>query len=304
MKKTVVIILALLPIVLLLIIAFAGRILSTYQRIDVERVVFTDDNGKALANEAVITISTGETVSTRIQIYPELATDKRVSYSSSNERVCTVDKDGAVTGISAGSATIVVKTADGNKTAQLTVIVRADGVTGVTLTPETLSMMIGESYDLRTEVVPNAALNKKVTYETSDPSVVTVGATGKVKAVGAGTAIVTVTTSDGGFTDTCTVTVTDSTPPLFFDFTSVAGMQQTGVGYISSTDAVDLFSGLEFIEEIEKGDILFRVVGGGAAVDENGVLTFNQSGMVNVIAYVGDADDPTYSAEVRIAWLG
>ena len=43
MKKTIILILALLPIVLLVVISIAGRILSTYQHIEVARVVFTDE---------------------------------------------------------------------------------------------------------------------------------------------------------------------------------------------------------------------------------------------------------------------
>lgn len=305
MKKTVILILALLPIVLLIVIAFAGRILSTYQHIAVERVVFTDDNGEELGADASLTLSTGETKSTAIKVYPELAADKRVSYSSTNEAVCTVDANGAVTGVGAGSATIIVRTADGNKTAMLDVIVRADGVTGVTLTPEAISMMIGESKDLEVRVEPYAALNKHVTYTTSDPSVVTVSAIGKLTAVGAGTATVTVTTADGGFTDTCTVTVTEDTPPLLFDFTGVAGMQQTGTGYLSAQPTVTLTQGLVIDQEqISLNEIRFRIISGDdATVDENGTLTFTNSGVVIVKAFVGEESNPTFHAEIRIAWI-
>jgi len=305
MKKTVVLILLLLPIVLLLVIAIAGRMLSTYQRIDVSRVVFTDDSGKELDNSATFTLTVGQKKATKIRIYPELATDKRVSYTSSDETVCTVDAEGEITGVSAGSAIIMVRTADGDRTAMLTIIVRASGVTGVTLTPDTLSMMVGESKDLTVVVTPYAALNKKVTYTTSDSSVVTVSVTGKLKAVGAGTATVTVTTVDGGFTDTCVVTVTEDTPPIFFDFTGVAGMTQSGAGYISSVATVDLTAGLKIDEEINRSDIKLRIIqGDGATVNEDGTLTFENAGIVTVEAYVGDANDPTNRAEVRIAWFG
>lgn len=304
MKKTVVLILIFLPIVLLLVIALAGRVLSTYQRIDVESVAFINEDGNEFGDNDMLVIGTGETKPTKIRIYPELATDKRVSYSSSDEAVCTVDDIGAITGVSAGSAVIVVKTVDGNKTDMIGVIVRADNVTGVTLAPETLSMLIGDSYDLKVTVEPFSALNKKVTYTTSDPSVVTVSVTGKVRAVGAGTATVTATTADGGFTDTCMVTVSSDLPPIHFDFAGVAGMTYTGTGYISSQVSVNLNSGLKLIDEIE-GNVKFRVIqGDGAAVDENGILTFTHSGVIVVEAFVGDENDPTYRTEVRIALLG
>ncbi len=304
MKKTVVLILIFLPIVLLFVIAIAGRVLSTYQRIDVESVVFADELGEELDHTATLTVSCGETKPTKIRIYPELATDKRVSYTSTDTSVCTVDVEGAVTGVRAGSAVIMVKTADGDKTAILNVIVRADGVTGVTLTPETLIMMIGDSADLKVSVEPYAALNKKVSFTTSDPSIVTVSATSRLKAVGAGVATVTVTTDDGGFTCTCTITVVNATPPLFFDFKGVAGMQQTGTGYIALHNTVDLTAGLRFEDEIELSDIEFRIIqGNGATVDENGILTFAHQSIVVVEAFVGDENNLTCRAELRIAWI-
>ena len=304
MKKTVILILALLPIVLLIVISVAGRILSTYQHIEVARVVFVDDAGEESENAAKINLKVGETQSTKIKIYPELATDKRVSYTSTDEAVCTVDAEGRVTGVRSGSASIMVRTADGNKTAKLNVIIYADGVTGVILTPETLEMKIGESKDLTVIVEPYAALNKNVTYTTSDPSVVTVSATGKVRAVGAGTATVTVITDDGGFTDTCTVTVIEDLPPLLFDFTGVVGIEQTGTGYIIAQQTFDLTAGLVIDETIALSDVRFRIIqGDGATVDENGVLTFTQPGVVIVEAFVGDAENPTHRTDVRIAWI-
>lgn len=305
MKKTVVLILLLLPIVLLITIAFAGRILSTYQNISVERVVFVDDTGAELSADTVLTVGTGETKPTAVRIYPELASDKRVSYSSSDEAVCTVNGAGEVTGVAPGSAVIMVKTADGGKTAMLGISVKADGVTGVTLSPETLEMLIGESHTLSVTVEPYAALNKSVTFTTSNPDVVAVSATGKLTAVGAGTATVTVITKDGGFTATCTVTVKDDTPPLLFDFTGVEHMQQTGTGYISALPTVDLAAHLVIDEEqLKADDIHFLVVSGdGATVDENGVLTFTHPDVVVVRAFAGDTENPTFHTEIRIAWF-
>ncbi|MBE6604911.1 MAG: Ig domain-containing protein [Ruminococcaceae bacterium] len=305
MKKTVILILILLPIVLLVTISFAGRILSTYQHIAVERIFFADEEGKELGADATLVISTGETVATTIQILPELAADKRVQYTTSDESVCTVDDTGTITGVGAGSAIIMVKTVDGNKTAMLHVSVKADGVTGVMLTPETLEMKLGESDMLQAVVSPYAALDKSVTYTSSDPAVVTVSASGKVSAVGVGTAIVTVTTKDGGFTDTCTVIVVNDTPPLRFDFTGASGIIQSGTGYICHSAQVALADFL-LIDESQLGtaEIHFRVISGsGATVDDNGVLTFTQADVVVVEAYAGNIDDPISRVEVRLAWL-
>lgn len=79
-------------------------------------------------------------------------------------------------------------------------------VTGVTLSPATLEMTVGEEQTLRAEVAPTNATNKSITWTSSTPTVATV-ADGKVTAVSAGSATITVTTVDGGKTATCAVTV-------------------------------------------------------------------------------------------------
>ena len=77
----------------------------------------------------------------------------------------------------------------------------------VSLDPATASKTVGQTQQLTPTVLPASAVNKKVTYSTSDATKATVSATGLVTAVAAGTATITVTTVDGGFTDTCVVTV-------------------------------------------------------------------------------------------------
>lgn len=81
-------------------------------------------------------------------------------------------------------------------------------VTGVSLNTNTLELIAGEDATLIASVQPGKATNKNVTWASSDDAVATVDATGKVVAVAAGTAKITVTTTDGGKTAICDVTVT------------------------------------------------------------------------------------------------
>jgi len=87
-------------------------------------------------------------------------------------------------------------------------------VTGVTLNKTALALDSGASETLIASVQPDTAANKAVTWDSDDDKVATVDGNGKVTAVAAGTATITVTTDDGGFKDTCTVTVTDVTLSL------------------------------------------------------------------------------------------
>ncbi len=88
-------------------------------------------------------------------------------------------------------------------------------VTGVAVTRADLELNVGEGFHLGVRVTPKNATNPRVTWSTDNASVATVEKeSGQVKAVGAGKAVITVTTVDGGFTATCPVTVKEgSTPP-------------------------------------------------------------------------------------------
>lgn len=156
----------------------------------------------------------GETVTLTPQITPSNASNKSVAYSSSNEGVATVSDTGVVTAVSNGTAVITVTTVDGNKTATCTVTVNIPStivpVTGVSVSPTSKSLKVGETVQLVATVSPQNATNKSVTYVSSKPSVATVSETGLVTAKVAGTTTITVTTVDGNKTATSTITVTSS----------------------------------------------------------------------------------------------
>jgi Leucine-rich repeat (LRR) protein len=86
-------------------------------------------------------------------------------------------------------------------------------VSGVTLDRETLSIIVGDgealTVILKATVAPAEAMNKAVTWSSSDLAVATVDGGGKVTAEKEGTTLITVSTADGGHTAICVVTVTD-----------------------------------------------------------------------------------------------
>ena len=87
-------------------------------------------------------------------------------------------------------------------------------VTGVSVSPTTLSLVEGTSEQLRATVTPSDAADKTVSWTSSDAAVATVDNTGKVTAVKAGSATITVKTADGGKTATCAVSVTALVVPV------------------------------------------------------------------------------------------
>ncbi|MGN1060225.1 MAG: Ig domain-containing protein, partial [Candidatus Coproplasma sp.] len=143
-------------------------------------------------------------------VAPDNATNKTVSWSSSNTEVATVS-GGVVTALKEGTATITVTTEDGNKTATCAVTVEAADpvnvpVTGVTLNSSELTLRPNGTATLVATVAPSNATIKTVTWSSSNTAVATV-ADGVVTAVAEGTATITVTTTDGSKTATCAVTV-------------------------------------------------------------------------------------------------
>ena len=159
-------------------------------------------------NESNITLTVGGSYSLVATVLPADAENKSVKWESSNASVATVDNNGKVTAVAAGSATITVKTVDGGKTATCAVTVNAliVSVESVALDKTTLTLTEGESATLVATVNPSNATNKSVVWSSDNSAVATVSE-GAVTAVAPGTATITVKTEDGNKSATCVVTV-------------------------------------------------------------------------------------------------
>ncbi|SDZ37987.1 HYR domain-containing protein, partial [Proteiniborus ethanoligenes] len=204
--------------------------------------VTTDDGNKTATCDVTVTAATipvtgvtldqttmnltvgGATGTLTATVAPAEATNKNVSWSSSNEGVATVS-NGVVTPVSAGTTTITVTTDDGNKTATCDVTVTAATipVTGVTLDQTTMNLTAGGATGtLTATVTPEKATNKNVSWSSSNEGVATVS-NGVVTPVAAGSTTITVTTTDGGKTATCTVTV-ESAPDKVVTLKNIPGI--------------------------------------------------------------------------------
>ena len=171
-------------------------------------------------NKSSLSLKVGGSETLVATVLPANATNKNVTWSSSNENVASV-ANGVVTALSAGEASITVTTEDGNKTATAIVTVKDDtapvddpvAVTSVSLNKSSLSLKVGGTETLTATVLPSNATNKNVTWSSSDTTVATV-VNGKVTAKAAGQADITVKTEDGNKTATARVTVTESSDPV------------------------------------------------------------------------------------------
>ena len=163
-------------------------------------------------SDGKLSLKLGASVQLTATVTPSNATDKTVSWTSSNSSVAKVS-DGKVTAVKAGTATItataggktasVVVTVTDNPVSVESVSVSGDGVSG-----GKLSLKSGASAQLTATVKPDNATDRKVTWTSSDSSVANVMGTGVVTAGSkAGTA--TIKATAGGKSASVTVTVTD-----------------------------------------------------------------------------------------------
>lgn len=186
-----------------------------------------------------LTLSAGSTDTLIPTVMPSNATNKNVTWSSSDTSVATVSSGGVVKGVGAGRAVITARTASGNKTATCNVTV-TQPVTRITLNRKSVSLMPGETSGLTATASPDNATDKSITWSTDRKSVATVDSNGKVKGVSPGTAVITAADKSGNVKATCTVRVlfNDVISPSLWYYTPVYWAVDEGIatgsnGYFS-----------------------------------------------------------------------
>ena len=108
-------------------------------------------------DKPTLSMTEGETANLTAIVMPENATNKAVAWKSGNSGVADVDASGKVTAVKAGTSDITVTTADGGKTATCKVTVTAKSVpaTGLTLSPESLVFIEGQTKSINATVTPS-----------------------------------------------------------------------------------------------------------------------------------------------------
>ncbi len=137
-------------------------------------------------------LTVGETAQITANVLPANATDKRLTYASSNTGVATVEQSGKITAKKAGTANITV-TAAGGKYARVSVTVKDKIIAVERITAEILpstTILKGGTAQITAQVFPENATDKSLTYTSSDETVATVDNTGKVTAKATGTATI------------------------------------------------------------------------------------------------------------------
>lgn len=167
--------------------------------------IFTTLVTNIVLNETELNLSVNETYQLTSTIFPADATIQSLRWTSDDESVSVAD--GLVTAVSEGEATVTATAKDGSGVAATcAVTVSYVDATGISLSPSNLEIYTDQTSQLVVTFTPSNASNKNVTWDSDNEAVATV-TNGVVSGLTEGSATITATSEDGGFTATCSVSV-------------------------------------------------------------------------------------------------
>ena len=171
------------------------------------------------------TLDVGEKLQLYTEFMPATASNTDVYWSSSDEEIATVDKDGEVTAKSGGLVVIQCQSDDGGYNA-VCIITVIEEVTGITITPEQYKLGLGKTFQLKAEITNSTASDKDVEWRSSDESVVTVDQNGKIRGISLGYATITAMALDGSDAEaTCEIRVVTEVTGMTMNYTSITLIQ-------------------------------------------------------------------------------
>ena len=239
-----------------------------------------------------LSLEKGQSTTLFANITPDDASNKTITWTTSDANVVKVDQTGKITALNKGEATITAKA--GNKTAscKVTVIVP---VQSIKLDKTSFSLGKGQSMTLVATVTPDDASDKTIKWKSSDENIVQVDQTGKITAVGVGGA--TVTAQVGDKTATCKVTVIIPIESITLDKqkdTLIVGEETTLAANITPLDATYASTDIKWsssktsvatvvdgkVQAVGIGTTTIKVtIGGVSATCEVTVLVDSQNGV-------------------------
>lgn len=169
----------------------------------------------------------------RATVYPENALNKTIEWTTTDPTKATVDANGLVTFLKPGTVTIIAVSQDNPKVKAMCNLTIQIPVVSVSLDETTKTMYVGQTERLSYVVLPTNADNNAVTWTSTNTSVATVDATGRVSAKSTGTAVIILKSLDGGYSVYCTITVRSVATGVKFDVSKLD--MKTGETYTIKT---------------------------------------------------------------------
>lgn len=233
-------------------------------------------------NETEKELNKGDNLQLTVTYNPEDTTaDKTVTWTSTDDTVATVDENGKVTALKAGTTYIKAKVEDKEVSCKIDVVVP---LTGIDLNKDVAEIVKGQTEKLTVTLVPeDTTYTGKVEWTSSDDTIATVDENGNVRGIKEGTVTITAKAVENGneIIDTAEITVKEI--PLnsiaidIADFDLGIGRTQS-LGVVCNPENTTDDINVEWTSSDNKV----------ATVDENGVVTAIAEGTAVITAKVGD----------------
>ena len=206
-------------------------------------------------------------------VNPANASHKKVSWTSSDTGVATVDSEGRVSAIANGSATISAQIDDIKATCDVTVTVPIESIT---LNKTELSLTKGQTETLIATIIPSDATESTVKWETTNSHIASVE-NGKVTAMGGGKA--TITAKAGDKVAYCIVTVTVPVESVTLNYTDIS--LNEGESFTLKAEIIPKDATVQTVSWSSSDNSI-------ATVDQNGTIQAIKQGSATILAQVGD----------------
>lgn len=210
-----------------------GYIYQTYvtelPKVQIEKIEVSIDN---------TTLQKGEKKQLKVNILPQEASTHKVNYTSSNNRVATIDDKGNIQALNSGSTTITVKAKENNVQAKIEINVYSP-VTNIILDQKEIYMEAESTFEINSTIEPNDANDKKVIYESENPQIAIVQEHGIITAKQEGsTNIIAKSNQNPNIKAVCKVNVVrkmDDSEIHFDSSLNVNSLEISGIDYKENT---------------------------------------------------------------------
>ena len=257
-----------------------------------------DENDNVLASDIALNftekaLNVNQTLQLIATVTPEIASNKTVTWSSSDPIIANVNNDGLVTAFADGNATITATTTDGtNLSASCNLTVTSIPVASIKLNKTRLTLDIDESYQLVATITPTNATDKTIVWSSSDTTIATVSDNGLVIPNEPGDAVITASTTDGtNLSASCQVTVVKRVKEITLNESSLhLTLPETAqlTAFVSPNDATNAV--LNWTSS--KPSV--------ATVDNNGFIISKSVGTTTIKATTTDGSNLSATCQVNV----
>lgn len=236
-------------------------------------------------------IYNGESYTLQATVLPEDTSNKSLSWASSNTAVATVDENGTITPVKAGTTTITATSMDGTGikcSCQVTVLQRSESIT---LDAESAFLYIGDKKQLTATILPADATNQKVVWSSSDDTIASVDQEGLVTALKVGKVQITATAEEGALKAVCEVEVAAFVSGIKFDKNELE--LYNGDTYTLQASILPEDANNKTLSWSSSSPTI-------ATVDENGTITAITAGTATITATATDESGITATCKVTV----